>query len=330
MYPNDHEARAHRGLLDRGVAPRIRSRATILVLALATIGVLSWLDRLTGTEVSMTPLYLIPVAVISWYLGRDWGRACAFVAGGAQAVADLTAASGAPQPAVLIWNAIMIVVLSFFVGEVLTHLHRSLDREHDLARTDPLTGVANPRSFHEQATAELERSRRYGRAFTVACLDLDHFKSVNDTLGHATGDRLLHDVGQVLRSRLRCVDIVARLGGDEFTLLLPETSSSAASIALEHVRTALSSLTEQYGPAVNASIGAVTFTEPPGSVSEMVRIADTVMYRAKAGGRDRVESVTLPLEAERFDEIEMIALRSFAPDATAPPLVGDAATTGVR
>jgi diguanylate cyclase (GGDEF)-like protein len=329
MDPDDHTPASRRGFLDRGAAPLIRNRPLIIALAFATVGVLAWLDRLTGTEVSMTALYLIPVAVVAWYIGRGWGRAVAIVAGAAQVAADLTAVSGAPQPAIIVWNAIMIVALSFVVGEVLTRLHAALDLQHQLARTDALTGVANSRSFHELAALELERSRRYGRPFTVACLDLDHFKSVNDALGHAIGDRLLHDIGHTLRAGLRRVDIVARLGGDEFTLLLPETSATAASTALEHVRASLGSLTEAYGPEVKASIGAVTFTEPPRSVGEMVRVADTAMYRAKVGGRDRVESLTLPQDAERLDEIELAALRAFAPDAHLPflaaPVLADAA-----
>lgn len=98
-----------------------------------------------------------------------------------------------------------------------------------------LTGVANTRAFKELAATELERARRYGRTFTLATLDLDNFKAVNDTLGHATGDRLIHDVGQAIRHRLRRVDIVARIGGDEFVVVLPETGAAAAAIALAHV-----------------------------------------------------------------------------------------------
>lgn len=232
MDRTDLTSPPRRGLLGRGALPSARSPIALLVLAVATIGVLAWLDRLTGTEVSLTALYLIPVAVVAWYLGKSEGRAIALIAGAAQVAADLSAGNGTPDLPVIAWNAVMIIGLSFVVGEVLTRLHRSLDGEHLLARTDPLTGVANSRSFHELAAAELERSRRYDRPFTIACLDLDHFKSVNDTLGHATGDRLLHDVGLVLRAGLRRVDIVARLGGDEFTLLLPETEAEAAAVAL--------------------------------------------------------------------------------------------------
>jgi diguanylate cyclase (GGDEF)-like protein len=314
------------GVLGLG-APLIQNPTAITALAFVTLVVLAWIDRETGTELSLTALYLIPVAVVAWYIGRSWGRALALTAGAAQVIADLTTVTGAPQPGIIVWNALMIVTLSFVVGEVLTRLHSSLDVQRELARTDGLTGVANARAFYESAEAELERSRRYDRPFTIACLDLDHFKSVNDTLGHAAGDRLLRDVGLALRVGLRRVDVVARLGGDEFSLLLPETGAEASSVALEHVREALASLTQAYGPGVRASIGAVTFTVPPRSVGEMVRVADTAMYRAKAGGRDRVEAISLPQEAERLEEFEMIALRSFAPDALPPTYDTAAART---
>lgn len=295
-----------------------KSRTGVVLLSLATIGIIAWLHHVSDGQLSMTPLYLIPVAVIAWYIGRTPGRILSVVAGTAQLLASLStpATTGGLGPA--LWNAVTVAILSVVVVEVLSRLHVSLDLEHDLARTDPLTGVANTRSFHELAAAELERARRYGRPFTIACLDLDHFKQINDELGHGAGDLLLRDVGHALRSRLRRVDIVARMGGDEFTLLLPETPAGSAVIALEHVRSALAALTSGNASGVTASIGSVTFSSAPATVGEMLRLADTAMYRAKAAGRDRVESITIPEEVDRLDEFEMVALNSFAPQATIP------------
>jgi len=199
-------------------------------------------------------------------------------------------------------------VLSMVVGEVLTRLHAALDAEHDLARTDALSGLPNTRSFHELAVIELERARRYRRTFTIAVMDLDHFKSVNDTLGHDVGDRLIRDVAHALRSNLRKVDVVARLGGDEFTLMLPETDAEQAQMALSHVRIALRGLDDAYGPDVKASIGAVTFRTAPETVGDMLRLADTAMYRAKAAGRDRIEAITMPEDVTRLEELEITAM----------------------
>jgi diguanylate cyclase (GGDEF)-like protein len=294
----------------------------LFALACATLAVLAWLDALSGTQLSLTPLYVIPVAVVAWYSGAVSGRVCAVIAGLLQVAADASGLGGSMPLAVIAWNALMIMSLSTVVGETVLRLHASLDNERDLARTDPLTEVANGRSFRETATMELERSRRYGRPFTVACLDLDHFKEVNDTLGHAEGDRLLHDIGRAILSRLRCVDTVARLGGDEFVLLFPETAAAPSLYVLEHIRRILAQLTGSYATGVRASIGSVTFTRAPDSVEEMVKAADLAMYRAKARGRDRVETITLPEESHLLAEIEALAFR-------APTAPGEAAVRPV-
>jgi diguanylate cyclase (GGDEF)-like protein len=300
--------------LDRDDTPFIKDRTAMVLLALATIAVMSWLDSRYGSYISFTALYLIPVAVVAWYIGRTGGRAAALVAGVAKVAADLFTAV-TPQPAIaVIWNATTIIILSMVVGEVLTRLHAVLDAEHDLARTDALSGLPNVRSFHELAVIELERARRYHRTFTVAVMDLDHFKSVNDTLGHDVGDRLIRDVAHALRTNLRRVDVVARLGGDEFTLMLPETDAEQAQVALSHVRIALRGLDDFYGPDVKASIGAVTFRTAPETVGDMLRLADTAMYRAKAAGRDRIEAITLPEDATQLEELKITAMHEMAPE----------------
>jgi diguanylate cyclase (GGDEF)-like protein len=308
MARDTQSLRGRLALLEHSETPLLKNRTAMALLATATIAVMGWLDSRYGSYISFTALYLIPVAVIAWYIGRGGGRVAALAAGAAKVAADLFAAA-APQPGLaVIWNAATIIFLSMVVGEVLTRLHAALDVEHDLARTDVLSGLPNSRSFHELAIIELERARRYHRTFTVAVMDLDHFKSVNDTLGHHVGDRLIRDVAQALRSNLRRVDVVARLGGDEFTLMLPETDAEQAQVALSHVRIALRGLDDAYGPDVKASIGAVTFRTAPETVGDMLRLADTAMYRAKAAGRDRIEAITIPEDATRLEELEMTAL----------------------
>jgi diguanylate cyclase (GGDEF)-like protein len=313
----DRDTNSLRGrltFLDHSDPAMVENRAAMVLLATATIAVMAWLDSRYGSFISFTALYLIPVAVVAWYIGRSGGRVAALVAGVAKVAADLFTAV-APHPAiVVIWDAATIIVLSMVIGEVLTRLHSALDAEHDLARTDALSGLPNTRSFHELAVIELERARRYHRTFTIAVMDLDHFKSVNDTLGHDVGDRLIRDVAHALRTNLRRVDVVARLGGDEFTLMLPETDAEQAQVALSHVRIALRGLDDVYGPDVKASIGAVTFRAAPETVGDMLRLADTAMYRAKAAGRDRIEALTMPEDATRLEELEITAMHEVAPE----------------
>jgi len=102
---------------------------------------------------------------------------------------------------------------------------RRLEREAD---ADPLTGLANHRAFHDRLRTEVERAQRYGRPLSLACLDVDGFKDVNDQFGHQAGDKVLREVAARLTTVARSADLVARIGGDEFAILLPETTAEAA------------------------------------------------------------------------------------------------------
>lgn len=280
-------------------AGRVGKRAPLVLLgSLAAILLIALFDQLTGTRVSLAALYVLPVGVLSWSFGRPGGHGSALVAAAAELVADTWSPVG-DSTALVAWNAGSVLVLCWIVAEVLTRLRRSLDEQRELARTDHLTGVANGRQFREAAEVEMERVGRYGGIFTVAFLDVDNFKEVNDSLGHDAGDRLIREIAQTLTSRLRRVDLVARFGGDEFVMLLPETDREEAGAALEKIRGSIRALADFYGPSVGASIGAVTFLEPPDSIDEMLRRADDAMYSAKDAGRDRVVSVTVPARAAK-------------------------------
>jgi diguanylate cyclase (GGDEF)-like protein len=275
-------------------AGRLRRRTPFVLLGcLVAILLIAFLDQLPGTQFTLVALYVLPVGLLSWSFGRPGGHSAALVAAVAELVANLLNPAG-DTTSLIAWNAGSVLVLSWIVAEVLAQLHRALDEQRDLARTDSLTGVANGRQFREAAEVEMDRVTRYGGIFTVAFLDVDNFKEVNDTRGHAAGDRLLREIAETLVSRLRRVDLVARFGGDEFVMLLPETDREAACVALEKVRESIGQLARDYGAGVQASIGSVTFLEPPESVDEMLRRADAAMYTAKYAGRDRVVAVTVP------------------------------------
>lgn len=164
----------------------------------------------------------------------------------------------------------------------------ALIRERARSRNDALTGLLNVRGLHDRAALEIARCRRTRATLTIAVLDLDHFKEVNDMHGHAAGDRVLVDVSEALRQRFRAMDITARLGGDEFVVLMPESTAEGATRALEDVRKAITRTSAERGYAVTASVGACVFGTVGDSLSEMLRQADRVMYDVKSTGRDRV------------------------------------------
>jgi diguanylate cyclase (GGDEF)-like protein len=157
-----------------------------------------------------------------------------------------------------------------------------------LARTDDLTGVRNARSFNELADAELRRARRFGHSLTIAYVDLDDFKTVNDSLGHRAGDAVLRAAAQAMSRSLRAVDVVARLGGDEFGVLLPETNAGVAEPVIQKVHQAITESTAATGCPVTASIGAITYRQLPRSVDDLIRSADARMYDMKRKGKNRV------------------------------------------
>ena len=160
----------------------------------------------------------------------------------------------------------------------------------DASRTDLLTGLPNRRGFLQEVEGAFERSRRSGRPVSLALADVDHFKRVNDTLGHAAGDHALACVAKAIRAAVRKQDVVARWGGEEFVVLLPETELPGALLLAEKVRAVVAALPVAFDGeplALTVSFG-VAERSPTGSFDATLGTADEALYRAKREGRDRV------------------------------------------
>lgn len=163
-----------------------------------------------------------------------------------------------------------------------------------LARHDALTGLPNRRAADEQIAAEIARHRRSGQSLTVLVFDIDHFKRVNDTHGHAAGDAVLAQVARTAQTTLRSTDFVARTGGEEFLVLLPETEEAGAQAAAEKLRAAIA--LQQFDEAghVSVSVGRVSDAQAFADAPSAIRAADTALYAAKHAGRNRVERYQPP------------------------------------
>jgi len=158
---------------------------------------------------------------------------------------------------------------------------------------DGLTSVANVRYLNEFLEREFARSRRHGRELAVVLLDIDHFKKINDSLGHLTGDYVLRELARVVESRVRRDELFARYGGEEFCLVLPETSREGATNYAEIVRKAIEDhrfLFDGTDVPVTVSCGVATFTPDMSRPVDIIRAADEALYRAKRSGRNRVET----------------------------------------
>jgi diguanylate cyclase (GGDEF)-like protein len=178
-------------------------------------------------------------------------------------------------------------------------LGRAMSELESLTRTDPLTGLANRRHFDAVLAAELKRFERYDTPLALIILDLDHFKQVNDTHGHAAGDAVLQQVARRLRSLTRETDVVARYGGEEMCVVLPCTPLGGAAQLAERLRTAVADapvLDGEVAIPVTASFGVACAQRPAIlSAAALVTAADSALYRAKHGGRNRVELSSWPI-----------------------------------
>ena len=160
-----------------------------------------------------------------------------------------------------------------------------------MATLDPLTGISNRRHFAEMATREIKTAQRHGRELSVAMLDLDHFKVVNDTYGHAGGDAVLRLAVEVIAGELRSADILGRIGGEEFALLLPETGLATAVGIVERIREKIAEQTFTWDGediTVTASIGVAIYAPEEPTIDSALARADKGLYTAKENGRNRV------------------------------------------
>jgi diguanylate cyclase (GGDEF)-like protein len=169
----------------------------------------------------------------------------------------------------------------------------SVKRLEELATTDGLTGCFNKRYFNEQMRAKLSAAERFGRKLSLIITDIDHFKSVNDTYGHAAGDAVIKELGAILTRLKRETDIVARFGGEEFCILCEETGAEGAMQLAERVREELLATTfetELGKLQVTCSLGVATYPDQADTREALFEGADRALYRAKHGGRNRVEN----------------------------------------
>ena len=192
----------------------------------------------------------------------------------------------------------LVATLSRLTDE-LTDLTRELNKKNReltaanetitrLMMSDPLTGLANRRRLSEMLDRELSQARRSHRPLAALMADIDHFKSINDTYGHGTGDKVLQQVAQILRDSCRKEDIVARYGGEEFLVILPDSGTKAATECAERIRRTISGVSfPGIDHPVTASFGVTVFTSSD-TEDDFIKRADTALYEAKTTGRNRV------------------------------------------
>lgn len=264
---------------------RKQSKRSLVLLCLSLVVLIGLCDYLAGPEIGFAVFYLVPISLAAWFAGMKSGVILSLASTLAWLADKWLKGEETFQHLPSAWNA--MVQLGFFV--VIVYLQRALQQEQVRARRDPLTDVGNRRYFFELAESELQRARRYPHPLTVAYMDLDNFKAVNDQFGHEVGDTLLRMITKIINRNIRSTDVVARLGGDEFALLLPETDGASAGSVIDKLHVQLLAAMQRNGWPVTFSIGVITYLTQPASVDDMIKLVDDLMYSAKDSGKNQVK-----------------------------------------
>ncbi len=263
----------------------------VFLIACINILLLGVTDYIIGPELSFSVFYIIPIMLAAWYGGKRAGYLSAIIAAGIWFCADFFAGNQYSTFLIPVWNSLVRLVFFLVIIWLLLLVREKLALEESLADTDPLTGLSNRRFFQEQLEREYARNYRYQEPFTIAYIDLDNFKYINDTMGHDIGDMLLQNVAQTLLTEVRSADFISRLGGDEFAILFPMLDQSSALFVLAKLQSELLSAMQEHNWPVTFSIGAITFSVAMDSSREMIKLVDDLMYEVKRSGKNNIRHV---------------------------------------
>jgi diguanylate cyclase (GGDEF)-like protein len=284
-------------------------RLAVLLIGLALIAAIALLDAVTGPKLSLNVFYLLPVMLVAWATASTIFGLIAvlgtFLVGLLQAYLDSFHVYSLP---VALWNAGVRAAVFCVVLLLLAEVRRLVARFQEQSLTDELTGIANRRAFVQAAANEIERSLRFRHVLSLAYLDIDGFKAVNDRCGHVVGDRALVALAAAMRATARSVDTVARLGGDEFVVLMPETDEAASLPLADRLRQVCSRASGPGASHITCSVGVVTFGRAPVDVEELLTRGDALMYEAKAVGGDDVRHAFVGSDAPPASEASLLPL----------------------
>lgn len=265
-----------------------QTKSRLFEVSLLLVLLIGLADYFASPDISLLVFFMLPIFIAVWFVGKRAGVTVSILSGAVWTAIALVNPHPYAHPAIPYWNVATRLGFLLIFANILASLKNVLEHERELARTDHLTGVANRRYFFELAEMEIKRVRRHDRPFTVAYMDIDDFKAVNDRFGHSIGDRLLQTITETIKSNVRDIDTVARLGGDEFVILMPETDIESADTVVGRINRNLLHVVRRNLWPVTFSIGVATWTSAPQTVDEMLRHADMLMYSVKSSGKNRI------------------------------------------
>jgi diguanylate cyclase (GGDEF)-like protein len=268
------------------------SKRWLIAIAMGTVFIVGFIDYVSGIELSLSLFYLIPITMAAWALGKNAGLNLSVLCATTWLITNLLAGLFFTNIFIGIWNTFIRFGFYATVTVLLAELRNALEEESLLANTDPLTGAMNRRSFNDIAEKKMIIAEVNRRTYTMVYVDLDNFKAVNDTLGHAIGDLVLKSVVDTLNKQIRSTDLLARLGGDEFAILLTEIDQEQAKPIVERLQLSLLEDMRTNNWNITFSIGVLTVLSMPESVDKLVTLTDALMYEVKSKGKNAIHYST--------------------------------------
>lgn len=264
--------------------------AIIIVLATAFI------DYITGNQLELSVFYIIPIAITVLKTDKKYVLPVAVLSALTESGIKILGTVNYSDIFIYYWNIIINssnYILIAFLG---LNLKSAYENEKTLARVDFLTGILNWKAFYEILEREVKRVKRCKQVLSVAYIDCDNFKHVNDVLGHHEGNNVLAIVASTIEKAIRQTDYVARLGGDEFAILLTDASSKDAALVIYKIKRLLLAEMAKYNYPVTFSIGLASFEKNPVSADEILRIADSLMYQVKNNYKNNIKHEVITRE----------------------------------
>ena len=261
----------------------------LVTIAVGVVFVLGVIDYITGFELSFSFFYLIPVTMIAWAVGRNTGLTFSVLSSSTWLISNILSGQIITSFFIGVWNTLIRFGFYAVVTILISELRHALEEERLLANTDPLTGALNRRSFNEVAEKRMIISEVNRHPYTMAYIDIDNFKTVNDMLGHAVGDLVLKIVVDTVQKQIRNTDFLARLGGDEFAILLTDIDQKNAQSIVQRLQSALLEKMKVNEWDVTFSIGVLTVLSMPESVDKLVSMTDALMYDVKSRGKNAIQ-----------------------------------------
>jgi diguanylate cyclase (GGDEF)-like protein len=265
-----------------------QSKSTFVFAGFILIGIIGSIDYLTGYEFAFSVFYVLPIFMVTWFTNQRFGLVISVASAIVWLVADVSTGQTYSSPFIPLWNS--FIRFAFFI--IITILLSSLKSSLELAHTDHLTSAINSRYFYEIVQMEINRFQRNQRPFTVAYIDIDNFKAVNDQFGHIIGDQVLITLVNSVSKVIRKSDFIARLGGDEFAVLFPETDQEAARIIFAKIQNSFVEAAQQKNWSITFSVGVLVCKVAPPTTDELIRKADELMYLAKSEGKSTIRYST--------------------------------------